>query len=85
MTSVPASLSRARYRSFTEKEEEAAAKGMESKGKLEPHERAEAAKILGYAAVKYADLKGNRQSNYVFSYDRMLDKKGNTAGALLPS
>ena len=47
------------------------------------HERAAAAKVLGYAAVKYADLKGNRVSNYVFSYDRMLDKKGNTAVYLL--
>ena len=70
-------------RSFAEEEEEAAAKGIESKGKLEVHERAAAAKVLGYAAVKYADLKGNRVSNYVFSYDRMLDKKGNTAVYLL--
>ena len=70
-------------RSFAEKEEEAAAKGLESKGKLAVEERAAAAKVLGYAAVKYADLKGNRQSNYVFSYDRMLDKKGNTAVYLL--
>ena len=38
---------------------------------------------MGYAAVKYADLKGNRNSNYVFSYDRMLDKRGNTAVYLL--
>jgi len=42
-----------------------------------------AAKVLGYGAIKYADLKGNRVSNYVFSYDRMLDDKGNTAVYLL--
>jgi len=70
-------------RSFSEKDEEAAAKGMEAKGKLSLGERAGAAKVLGYAAIKYADLKGNRESNYVFTYDRMLDKKGNTAVYLL--
>jgi len=70
-------------RSFQDKEEEAAAKGMEAKGKLAVDERAAAAKVLGYAAIKYADLKGNRQSNYVFTYDRMLDAKGNTAVYLL--
>mmetsp|Transcript_8331 Transcript_8331/g.13990 ORF Transcript_8331/g.13990 Transcript_8331/m.13990 type:complete len:641 (-) Transcript_8331:266-2188(-) len=43
----------------------------------------EAARVLGYGAVKYADLKGNRVSDYRFSYDRMLDPKGNTAVYLL--
>jgi arginyl-tRNA synthetase len=42
-----------------------------------------AARVLGYGAVKYADLKSNRISNYIFSYDRMLDAKGNTAVYLL--
>ncbi|KAL3902378.1 MAG: hypothetical protein SGPRY_012090, partial [Prymnesium sp.] len=42
-----------------------------------------AARVLGYGAVKYADLKGNRNSNYIFSYERMLDPKGNTAVYLL--
>lgn len=32
--------------------------------------------MMGYGAVKYADLKSNRINNYVFSYDRMLDDKG---------
>ena len=41
------------------------------------------ARTLGYSAVKYADLKNNRTSNYIFSYDRMLDDKGNTAVYLL--
>jgi len=41
------------------------------------------AKVLGYGAVKYADLKGNRVSDYRFSFDRMLDPKGNTAVYLL--
>jgi arginyl-tRNA synthetase len=39
----------------------------------------EAARIMGISAVKYADLHNNRTTNYTFSYDRMLDLKGNTA------
>ncbi len=34
---------------------------------------------MGYGAVKYADLKNSRLTNYKFSYDAMLDLKGNTA------
>jgi len=41
------------------------------------------AEVVGYSAVKYADLKTNRASNYIFDYDRMLDDKGNTAVYLL--
>ena len=37
------------------------------------------ATILGLGAVKYADLSQNRTSDYVFSFDKMLDLKGNTA------
>ncbi|KAI3907255.1 hypothetical protein MKW92_005140 [Papaver armeniacum] len=37
------------------------------------------AEKIGYAAVKYADLKNNRETDYPFSYDRMLNDKGNTA------
>lgn len=36
-----------------------------------------------YGAVKYADLHNNRTSNYTFSFDRMLDLRGNTAVYLL--
>jgi len=35
--------------------------------------------VIGIGAVKYADLSQNRQSNYVFSYEKMLSLKGNTA------
>jgi arginyl-tRNA synthetase len=35
------------------------------------------------AAIKYSDLQNNRLTNYTFSYDRMLDMKGNTAVYLL--
>ncbi|KAG8464342.1 hypothetical protein KFE25_003405 [Diacronema lutheri] len=42
-----------------------------------------AAEALGYAAVKYMDLKSNRTSNYIFNYERMLATNGNTAVYLL--
>ncbi|MEM7760912.1 MAG: arginine--tRNA ligase, partial [Cyanobacteria bacterium P01_A01_bin.40] len=41
------------------------------------------AEIIGISAVKYADLSQNRTSDYRFSYDKMLDLKGNTAPYLL--
>ncbi|MBW4627738.1 MAG: arginine--tRNA ligase [Brasilonema octagenarum HA4186-MV1] len=37
------------------------------------------AQVIGVSAVKYADLSQNRTSNYIFSYDKMLALKGNTA------
>ncbi|MFB2974399.1 arginine--tRNA ligase [Aerosakkonema sp. BLCC-F183] len=40
-------------------------------------------KVIGISAVKYADLSQNRNSNYVFSYDKMLSLQGNTAPYLL--
>lgn len=39
----------------------------------------ERAKVLGLGAVKYADLSMNRESNYRFSFDKMLSLTGNTA------
>ncbi|BAZ46303.1 arginyl-tRNA synthetase [Chondrocystis sp. NIES-4102] len=42
-----------------------------------------AAQVIGISAVKYADLSHNRVSDYRFSYDKMLDLKGNTAPYLL--
>lgn len=41
------------------------------------------AQIIGISAVKYADLSQNRNSNYVFSFDKMLSLQGNTAPYLL--
>lgn len=41
------------------------------------------AKIVGVGSVKYADLSMNRQSNYRFSYERMLSLNGNTAPYML--
>ncbi len=39
----------------------------------------EIAEAVGYGAVKYADLSGNRTSDYTFDYDKMLATEGNTA------
>jgi len=37
------------------------------------------AKAIGIGAIKYADLSINRESNYIFSWDKMLSFDGNTA------
>ncbi|BBN07023.1 arginyl-tRNA synthetase [Marchantia polymorpha subsp. ruderalis] len=42
-----------------------------------------ASEALGYGAVKYADLKNNRLTNYTFDFEQMLDVRGNTAVYLL--
>ncbi|MBI3879392.1 MAG: arginine--tRNA ligase [Verrucomicrobia bacterium] len=42
-------------------------------------ERREIARIVGLGAVKYADLLPNRQTDYVFSWDKLLALQGNTA------
>jgi len=44
---------------------------------------AKTAETVGLSAVKYADLSQNRNSNYVFSYDKMLNLQGNTAPYML--
>jgi arginyl-tRNA synthetase len=41
--------------------------------------RREIARIVGLGAVKYADLLPNRQSDYMFSWEKMLALNGNTA------
>jgi arginyl-tRNA synthetase len=42
-----------------------------------------AAEIIGLGAVKYADLMMNRESNYKFSFSKMLSLQGNTAPYML--
>jgi len=37
------------------------------------------ARIVGIGAVKYADLAINRESNYIFDWDKMLSFEGNTS------
>ena len=39
----------------------------------------EIARVVGIGSVKYADLLPNRQSDYIFSWDKMLAFNGNTA------
>jgi arginyl-tRNA synthetase len=46
---------------------------------LPKSQRREIARVVGTSAVKYADLLPNRQSDYVFSWDKMLALNGNTA------
>ena len=42
-------------------------------------QRKEIGRVVGLGAVKYADLLPNRQSDYVFNWDKMLALQGNTA------
>ena len=53
--------------------------GKPSGPELSPAERQRVAEVVGIGALKYADLSQNRTSDYVFSYDKMLAMKGNTA------
>jgi len=46
---------------------------------LSEEERKRIANIVGHAAIRYADLSQNRESDYVFSYDKMVALEGNTA------
>ena len=46
---------------------------------LDEEERHRIARAVGIGAVKYADLLPNRQTDYVFSWDKMLSLTGNTA------
>ncbi len=52
---------------------------------LSTEERAHVAEAVGTAAIRYADLSQNPQSNVTFSWDRMLSLEGNTAPYLLYS
>jgi arginyl-tRNA synthetase len=51
----------------------------EERGEALPPDSDEVARVVGIGAVVYADLSQNRNSNYTFSFDRMLSLKGNTA------
>ena len=46
---------------------------------LSESERQNIAKVIGHAAIKYADLSHNRVSDYVFDQDKMVAMQGNTA------
>ncbi|XP_038222253.1 arginine--tRNA ligase, cytoplasmic [Zerene cesonia] len=50
---------------------------------LTPEELRKAQEAVAYGCIKYADLSHNRINDYIFSFDKMLDDKGNTAVYLL--
>ncbi|HEX8311028.1 MAG TPA: arginine--tRNA ligase [Chthoniobacteraceae bacterium] len=64
---------------LNEAEERALNLVTEKNPELPEADRREIARIVGLGAVKYADLLPNRQSDYVFSWDKMLSFQGNTA------
>lgn len=55
----------------------------EKSAELPEEQRREIARVVGLGAVKYADLLPNRQSDYIFNWDKMLALQGNTAPYLL--
>lgn len=50
---------------------------------LTEEELKQAQEAVAYGCIKYADLSHNRNHEYVFSFDKMLEDKGNTAVYLL--
>ncbi|MHC5161956.1 MAG: arginine--tRNA ligase [Planctomycetota bacterium] len=46
---------------------------------LSAEQKADIAKAVGIGAVKYADYSNNRNSDFIFSFDKMLAMEGNTA------
>ncbi|XP_060693315.1 arginine--tRNA ligase, cytoplasmic isoform X2 [Hemiscyllium ocellatum] len=50
---------------------------------LTPDELKAAQEAVTYGCIKYADLSHNRTNDYIFSFDKMLDDRGNTAAYLL--
>nr|CAD7413035.1 unnamed protein product [Timema poppensis] len=50
---------------------------------LTTEELAAAQEAVAYGCIKYADLVHNHNHEYIFSFDKMLDDKGNTAVYLL--
>jgi len=64
---------------LNEAEERAEILVAEKNPDLADAERKEIARIVGLGAVKYADLLPARNTDYVFSWERMLSFQGNTA------
>lgn len=75
---------RDRVRAELEKRAEGEAAKLREAGETPPEPRSEEqlahmSEVIGVAAVKYADLKNNRTSNYKFSFDKMVKLEGDTA------
>ncbi|MFL6144791.1 MAG: arginine--tRNA ligase [Labedaea sp.] len=56
-----------------------AAEVIAERSSLPAAEQAEVAKAVGLGAVKYADLSSDRAKDYVFTWEKMLAKEGNTS------
>ncbi|HSR22418.1 MAG TPA: arginine--tRNA ligase, partial [Candidatus Eisenbacteria bacterium] len=52
---------------------------VEERSQLPPEDRERVARAVGVGAIKYADLSGDRNKDYVFDWDRMLAMEGNTS------
>ncbi|XP_036607934.1 arginine--tRNA ligase, cytoplasmic isoform X2 [Trichosurus vulpecula] len=50
---------------------------------LTPEELKAAQSSVAFGCIRYADLSHNRMNDYIFSFDKMLDDRGNTAAYLL--
>ncbi len=73
-----------RLRDLLDEAQERARKLVDAKSpELAEDQRAEIARVVGVGAVKYADLLPNRQSDYVFNWEKMLALQGNTAPYLM--
>jgi arginyl-tRNA synthetase len=53
--------------------------GDEARAGMSDEDRRHVAETVGIGAIKYADLSQNRTTDYVFSFDKMLQLTGNTA------
>ena len=51
----------------------------EKNPEITPEQKGKIAEVVGVGALKYADLSQNRNSDYVFSWDKMISLEGNTA------
>ena len=56
-----------------------AKEAIKSKDDYDPVTLEKLASVVGIGAVKYADLSINRESNYIFDWDKMLSLDGNTS------
>jgi arginyl-tRNA synthetase len=78
-------LDEAERRALAVLEQRAAARAEEGEGgeAFDAAEQRDIARAIGVAAVKYADLRNDRVTDYVFDWDKMLALQGNTAPYLM--
>lgn len=71
------------FRERMKEDEEEGGVQHDKKVQVDQSDLEKTAEIMGISSVKYYDLKQNRTQNYVFSFDKMLDPRGNTGVYLL--